>query len=436
MLEKTLTVMIGALVIAFMPAAIFAGGQAQEGDNGTELSVSHYFVEADTSAQGEATRQMIERFQEENPDVNLTVDTIGHDSYEERLPVLAAGNELPDVFRYRGAWLEDLIDDGQILSMNELLDESEEFAENRLDNSFGPFEVDGEVYGVPMNALSTSLVYYNEDMFEDAGIDSFPETWSDFEDAIVALSEAGYIPLAMGNQAPWLGQSSYLSTIATRFTGQDWFFDLYNREGASFADEEFVEALEHFQRLPELDAFNEDFVSIDNEAQRRLYYNERAAMFIEGSWALEQLEDDAPENVREATNITVIPAFEDATAPQNTMSGGPSAWAWGIRGDLTGERLEKAWELVTTINGTESANIMAEGGGIPLTSPTDYDESGLSPRQLQFLQMFEDITITPIYDAYLDASLIETINNGIQELLLEEVTPQELAERFENAYQN
>ena len=420
------------LIVLVGSFAVASGSGESSADDGTELTLTHYFVEADTSAQAIATRAMVERFRAEHPEVNLVVDAIGHDSYEERILVLAAGNELPDVFRFRASTLGDFVEGGLLHPLGELIEASPEFADNRLPNSFRT--ADGEVWGVPMNALSTSLVYYNQAIFDEVGIDRFPESWTEFEQVIVRIRDAGYIPIAMGNRSPWLGQSVYLSTVAVRFTGEEWFQSILDRDGASFTDAPFVAALDAMQNLAEIGAFNDDFLSIDNTAMRRLYYNGRSAMFIEGSWALEQLEASAPANVRDATAIAVLPPVDGTGVPQDTMSGGPSAWTWGIRSGLSGARLEAAWDLMTAINGAESANMMAENGGVPLSRAEDFDASGLSERQLRFLEIFQEYTVTPIYDAHLDAALIETINNGIQELLLGLVTPEELAQTIQEQY--
>lgn len=413
--------------------AAFASGEGEAaGAGATEVRLAHYFVDADTSAQAIATRAMVDTFQQTRPDINVVVDAIGHDSYEERILVLAAGNELPDVFRFRASTIGDFVAGGLLQPLDELLAATPQFADNRLPNSFRT--LDGVAWGVPMNALSTSLVYYNQEIFAEVGIDRFPETWTEFEDAIVRLRDAGHIPIAMGNRAPWLGQSCYLSTIAVRYTGEAWFQSILDRDGAAFTDRPFVAALEAMQNLAEIGAFNDDFLSIDNTAMRRLYYTGRAAMFIEGSWALEQLEANAPSEVRDATGIAVLPAIAGTGAPQNTMSGGPSAWTWGISAGLSAERLQAAWDLMVAINGSESANIMAANGGVPLTRADDFDPSDLSERQLRFLEILDEYTITPIYDAHLNAALIETINNGIQELLLGSVTPEALAQTIQAHY--
>ena len=44
-------------------------------------------------------------------------------------------------------------------------------------------------------------------------------------------------------------------------------------------------------------------------------------------------------------------------------------------------------------------------------------------------------TVVPIYDAMMDAALIETMNTGLQSLLIGEMTPEELAENIQFEYE-
>ncbi|MCR9196398.1 MAG: extracellular solute-binding protein [Hyphomonas sp.] len=48
----------------------------------------------------------------------------------------------------------------------------------------------GDLYGMPFN-ISTPVMYYNTAMFRDAGIETPPETWQQFEDAMRALQASG-----------------------------------------------------------------------------------------------------------------------------------------------------------------------------------------------------------------------------------------------------
>ena len=59
---------------------------------------------------------------------------------------------------------------------------------------------------------------YNKKVFEDAGVDEPPKTWTEFLAACEKIKKAGKIPIALGNQTPWVTQLiPYAIAPATAF---------------------------------------------------------------------------------------------------------------------------------------------------------------------------------------------------------------------------
>ncbi|MBX0327465.1 sugar ABC transporter substrate-binding protein [Oscillochloris sp. ZM17-4] len=82
---------------------------------------------------------------------------------------LAAGNA-PDIFWIGGANLADFVNTGQILDLKPLMDKDSSFKIGDFyDNVIGELTRDGKIYGLPRD-ISTMVVYYNEDMFKAAGL--------------------------------------------------------------------------------------------------------------------------------------------------------------------------------------------------------------------------------------------------------------------------
>ena len=68
---------------------------------------------------------------------------------------------------------------------------------------------DGKMIGMPFNS-STPLLYYNKDIFAEAGIDGPPETWEEFEEIAAKLKAAGHIALAQSH-SPWIFSENFHS---------------------------------------------------------------------------------------------------------------------------------------------------------------------------------------------------------------------------------
>src|SRR5690625_299194 len=63
----------------------------------------------------EVFMEVVDKFKEEHPEIDLKVDTTVHADYRTRLNTQAAGGELPDVFQvWPGAELEPLVEGGEI----------------------------------------------------------------------------------------------------------------------------------------------------------------------------------------------------------------------------------------------------------------------------------------------------------------------------------
>ena len=74
--------------------------------------------------------------------------------------------------------------------------------------------VDGKLYGVPFDASNKSTVWYNNNLFQNAGIASTPTTWADFLKDAQTLSDSGVkVPISIGGGDGW--------------TLTDWFENVY-----------------------------------------------------------------------------------------------------------------------------------------------------------------------------------------------------------------
>lgn len=396
-----------------------------------ELTMMNRFLRTSTDGAVIARIEMLEEFKRKHPNVVISEESLQDPTYKTKIKTLAAGNDLPDVFELLGSDAQMFVDNGLVKPLDEVMEQDPEFKNVFIPSTLDDFTVNGQLVGIPMQMISSSLIYYNEAIFKEVGIDQFPETWDEFLAAIEILRENGYTPISLGNKGNWLAQSSILSALADRFTGTEWFYSLKNNEGAKFTDEPFVAALRAMQQLSEVGAFNTDLNSIDNGQQRTAYYNGEAAMFIEGSWAISSVTTDAPQEILENTRLAVFPAVDGGAGNPKATSGG-AAWAFAINANLEGEKLEAAIALVKQLTGVEYAKRAIENNADSASIPENYDSSKVSPLFMEYTELLNELEITPIYDAHLSPAVIDAINRGLQNLLIGMVTPEQLAQDFQN----
>ncbi|MNP76538.1 hypothetical protein D3C76_1737920 [compost metagenome] len=88
------------------------------------------------------------------------------------------------------------------------------------------------------------------------------------------------------------------------------------------------------------------------------------------------------------------------------------------------------------MTGKEEANIAASHGDVPTTKTDNFDKSKLTPLLLKEFDMVNTSQYVPIYDSHLSPAIIESINSGLQELLIQATTPQKLAEKLQKDYES
>ena len=373
----------------------------------------------------------LDAWQEEHPDVEVKVEEMDQTAYQTKINSLGASGDMPDLFMMKGSWTKTFVENGWVSDITAELDADQEWKNAYIKGGFDAATRDGKNYGVPQESMSTGMVYYNSDMWKEIGYETFPETWDELLDAVDKFKEKGITPFVMGNKPNWPAESCWLSTLGDRFTGPEWTQSILDGSGAKFTDEPFVKALTAFQELAQRGAFNEDINSIDDTEQNTVYFNKKAAAIVNGTWFIPTIDNSAPEDVKAATKLAILPSVEGGAEDQKTVSGGP-AWFMALSSKVTDPaKRELAMDLLKALTDERQANVTASMGGVTAWADPEYDTAKVPALFNEYNDMIKDITAVQIYDACMDASVIETMNVGLQSLLIGEKAPEELAEEIQ-----
>ncbi len=454
---KTVSKILCVLLVFALLAGISACGTSGAGDN-TQTSATTAASENQTTAGPQENVQLkiftqnlkeniekdsrvkafynsIDKFTGANPNVEIVVDAVAAEPYNDKAKILAAGNELPDIFEVLGSWNKSFVEGGVVMNLKDIIGADAEWKEIIKPTAVNNYKIGEDIYGICLEeGGSTTLLFYNEDILKECGVNAPPKTMAELLSSIEKIKAKGYTPISLGNKGPWVAESCYLSAIGSRYTGNDWNFNIVNREGAKFTDPEFVKGLALMQELANKGAFNKDLNSIDYQQQRVPYYNKKAAMFIEGYWAINSLLTDCPEDVLKATHVAGIPAIEDAKVSDYT-AGGNGGWAYALSAKLEGAKKEAAVGWLKTLISRESASTVMEGGNPCAIVPGDYDKSKLSGLQVEFFDMMASANFCETYDLIFDTNVIDVMNKGLQELLINTLSPGDLAKRIQAEYE-
>ena len=431
------------LLTAILAMPLCAGGQSENGsseDGSVTLTAIHTYnlANRDQDARIDAWYAMQEEMTKAYPKATIEFEYIPHDAYQDKAQILAAANELPDLFEVKGSWTNNFVTNNRLLSLDDIMSADTAWSGAFKDGVLKNFTVDGSVYAIGLEGGGpTHVVYYNTEILKEAGYSEFPEDFDEFKTMIGAIAAKGYTPISLGNKSNWVAESCYLSTIGNRMTGAEWTDSITARSGASFTNPKFIESLKVLVDLAEVGAFNSDMNSVEYTQQRTAYYNGKAAMFIEGGWAVNHVIENSLPEVLAATDITDFPEIQGQTGSDNLNTGGTCGWGIGVNAAVAQniEKKDMCTAVLKLFSNMDNAVKLSETGRIPSMKVTDFNRSGLQDLNIKYLDYVNRFKPAPTYDLVWDPAVIETLNSGLQMLLIGKVSPEVLAVNVQKEYE-
>jgi ABC-type glycerol-3-phosphate transport system substrate-binding protein len=143
--------------------------------------------------------------------------------------------------------------------------------------------IDGKLYTLQAYLQPHTLIFYNKDMFEKAGITELPKTWDEFEVVCEKLKQAGFTPLLAAGD--WSTTLTFSILTGPEIFGKNpnWYADR-NAGKTSYTDENWLEVAGRFHNLAKKGYFNEGALSIDYTQMEQEFLKGKAAMYPMGSW--------------------------------------------------------------------------------------------------------------------------------------------------------
>ena len=210
-------------------------------------------------------------------------------------------------------------------------------------------------------------------------------------------------------------------------TGTDWYYRTLDHKD-TWTNPLFVNALGTLDHLMQIGAFNADFTSIDDTQMIGLYYNKKAAMFIDGNWAVPAIYQQAPKDVADNTRLAVFPAVPGGLgAPNGTVT--ISGWGWGINQKIAGDKakLAAALSLMKALTSTDVGRARLEMGLMSAQIVDQFDSSKLDPLSSAFFKMVPTLSGYPHLTIPFPPAIDDTLATGLQAMLTGQTTPEQVA---------
>ena len=116
-------------------------------------------------------------FSAEIPNVNVTVNVSDWDTYWDKLQTTMAGGNPPDVFAMDAPLYPDYQSRGVLLDLQPFIDRDSFDLSGYYETSLQCYQTPDGYFGLPRD-IQPSVMYYNKDMFDEAGVAYPDETWT------------------------------------------------------------------------------------------------------------------------------------------------------------------------------------------------------------------------------------------------------------------
>jgi len=334
----------------------------------TELTM--YYPVAVGGALTEIVDGIVEDFEAENPDIDVTAIYAGNynDARVKALAALKSGEpaQLSVMFSIDVHELRDL---EAITAFDDVISTDEERA--WLDSFYPALmengKVDGKTWGVPFQR-STIVMYYNKDAFREAGLDpeSPPTTWEEFIETSKALTKKD----SNGNVEQWgamIPSTGYPYWMFAALAKQNSEV-LMNQAGSQtyYDNPGVVEALEYWRSL------GEEHAIMPNDV---IEWGTLRQNFLEGTTAIMW------HSTGNLTTVKNNAAFDFGVAmlPGNKELGSPTGGGnFYLFKDSSDEEKQASLKLVKFMTSPEQAANWSKATGYMGVSADSYETETLS----------------------------------------------------------
>lgn len=437
MFNKKWTVLLLTLCLALLAAGCGnnsskdAGDSPSQGgaDSGKKVTIKfmHLWPEGVSAGQSKIVNQIITEYQKEHQNVTIKQEVLDNEQYKNKLKVLSASNELPDVgATWAAGFLKPYVEGNLFAPVDDLL--NGELKDKFVAGTTEAYAIDGKTYALPLE-FNIAPVYYNKAIFEQYNLE-VPQTYEQFKVIVKTLSDNGVAPIALGNKDRWTGSLWYMY-FADRIAGQETLANAISGSG-SFRDEGLMQVGTEVQSLVDSNAFNKGFNGLSNEEGKAEFLNGKAAMYMMGTWELPNFttNEEIPQEFRDSVGFFKFPTIEGGKGDINSWVGGPGVGLFVSQNSEVQAEAKAFVEYFVMKWGEQS---VTGAGVIPATK---VDTSSLELPQLYidlFNEMNQASSITLFADVQMLANAAETHLNMIQALFGKAVSPEQFSEAHDAA---
>lgn len=280
------------------------------------------------------------------------------------------------------------------------------------------FNTENNIYGI-VSELQSYEGFYNKKLFRQAGINSYPTTYSQFLKDCATLKAHGILPIVDGAYQPYNMFSYYLMNYltASQINGL--------KDGSiKWTDPRLVQALTRYVAVYKNGYVNPD--TLTNKDPEQMFLNNQAAMILDaGSWDVPVFSKALGSDV----GLMFIP--QDRGAPSYGDVVSFAGWMTSVTSYSKHRAL--ALEFIRDALQPAVSNALARAGLVPADSSVPADML-TSPLQKELYQRTQTGHIWPMFDNLIQANIADDMTSEFGLAITGKVTPTQALSQLEQTW--
>ena len=340
------SVSIGLLAVTGLLAACSTG--TTEADGETTVTM---WARSATEAYSAA---LVEAFNEQSDGVTVELTVIPNNNFDQRMGAAAGADQLPDLLSADVVLAPNYTGQGVYIDITDRI-EALDFADDLAQAHIVAASIDDVRYAVP-HKVDSSFMFYNKDLFAQAGLDpenpplSYEEIYAAAE-AIDALGDDVHGFYIGGNCGGCFAYTGFANGVA----GGDQVISDDGRT-ANVDNPTFAALFDMYKRMFDNGLIPDSAQTEDGSTWQELFVQGKVGLWPNGSYSIPRVTADAQ--------------FEWGYAPLTDPSG--SNGATFVGGDVIGitsssDKADAAWEFISwTLSEEAQVDIVAQAGDLPV----------------------------------------------------------------------
>lgn len=311
-----------------------------------------------------------------------------------------AGSEPDVLFFFNGVDSNQFVEQGKVVSIEEIRKEYPDYASNMRDEMMGASPVDGKNYSVPVNGFWETL-FVNDEVLKDAGVEAptAETTYEEFLEMCAKIKKKGYTPIAVSlQQIPhyWFEYTIFNNdSLADHLTQP--------AKPSDKAGKAWEAGLNDIKDLYEKGYLPENTLTASDDETFQMFTNDKAAFLIDGSWKVGGIEK-AVKDI-ENFSVTYMPA---KNGRKNTEIIGGISMGYYITTKCweDKEKREAAVDFITHMTSNEKVLLFAGSALTALKDAGEVDDTQFTALGKSALEFNEGVTGTvgAVQDSYSEAA--------------------------------